>query len=117
LKATATGFNPVYSEDSPLLEEVSSLEGLSVIEFGAPWCGHCKAAQRAIETALSSRELPHTKIYDGKGKPLGRNFKVKLWPTLILLKDGDEISRLVRPLKTDEVESFLAAAKNCPPAS
>lgn len=112
MKATATGFNPLYSEDSPSLEEVNALEDLSVVEFGAPWCGHCKAAQRAIETALSTRELPHIKVYDGKGKPLGRSFKVKLWPTLILLKDGEEISRLVRPLKTDEVESFLAAATN-----
>jgi len=110
LKATVAGFNPIYSEDSPLPEEISALEGFSVIEFGTPWCGHCKAAQRAIEAVLATKELAHIKIYDGKGKPLGRSFKVKLWPTLILLKDGQEISRLVRPLKVDEVESLLAAA-------
>ena len=33
----------------------------------------------------------------------GRSFKVKLWPTLIFLKDGQEVARLVRPLDSAEI--------------
>ena len=33
----------------------------------------------------------------GSGRPLGRSFRVKLWPTLIFLNDGKEVARLVRP--------------------
>jgi thioredoxin 1 len=36
-------------------------------------------------------------VEDGKGKPLGRSFRVKLWPTLVFMKDGQVIDRLVRP--------------------
>jgi thioredoxin 1 len=41
--------------------------------------------------------LRHLKIEDGKGRPLGRSFQVKLWPTLIFMKDGAEVARVVRP--------------------
>jgi len=56
-------------------------------------------------------ELPHIKVYDGKGKPLGRAFRVKLWPTLILLRDGKEVGRLVRPLRIDEVRQLVSQSK------
>ena len=31
-------------------------------------------------------------------QPLGRSFRVKLWPTLVFLRDGEEVARLVRPV-------------------
>jgi thioredoxin 1 len=30
-------------------------------------------------------ELRHVKVEDGKGRPLGRSFRVKLWPTLVFM--------------------------------
>ena len=38
------------------------------------------------------------------GRRLGRSYKVKLWPTLIFLKDGVEAARLVRPGDPREIE-------------
>ncbi|WP_245652180.1 thioredoxin family protein [Methylophaga muralis] len=60
------------------------------------------------EVVTEHSGLPHIKIYDGKGKRLGRAFKVKLWPTLILLHDGTEVDRLVRPLRSDEVRQLIS---------
>ena len=51
----------------------------------------------------------HVKVADGKGKPLGRSFTVKLWPTLVFLKDGKEVARAVRPTDAEEVRRGLAA--------
>ncbi|PCI69091.1 MAG: thiol reductase thioredoxin [Piscirickettsiaceae bacterium] len=108
MNACQTGFNPNYSEDAPTLNEVSELRGDSILEFGTPWCGHCKAAEAAIQKAFKNHpDLPHIKIYDGKGKKLGRTFKVKLWPTLILLRDGIEVTRVIRPTQADEVQQLL----------
>lgn len=110
MKATQQGFNPEYSEDAPSLENISALAGPAIIEFGTPWCGHCQAARAAIEEALSGHpQLPHIKVYDGKGKPLGRAFKVKLWPTLIMLMDGEEQVRLVRPTEVEEIRKALSS--------
>lgn len=80
-----------------------------VLEFGAPWCGHCMAAQPPIESAfLAYPNLQHVKIEDGPGRPLGRSFKVKLWPTLIFINNGQEVSRVVRPTAAAEISDALA---------
>lgn len=102
-------FTRLYAEPEPDRADLDALAGDTLLEFGAPWCGHCIGAQPAIETALSAyADVRHFKIEDGRGKPLGRSFRVKLWPTLVLLRDGREVARVVRPLVADEVESMLA---------
>jgi thioredoxin 1 len=87
-----------YTENAPARAEVDALPGSTVIEFGTNWCGYCSAAQPHIAKALGKHpQLRHLKIEDGKGRPLGRSFQVKLWPTLIFMKDGVEVTRVVRP--------------------
>jgi thioredoxin 1 len=98
-----------YQEDAPSLNEVTAFEGFTLLEFGTPWCGHCLAAQPVIHQALANIEtLNYIKIFDGKGKKLGRAFGVKLWPSLILLEGGGEVARLIRPTQIKEVSEFLA---------
>jgi len=88
----------VYAASEPTRAEVDALPGATVIEFGSPWCGYCRAAQPLIAGAFTSHpEVRHIKIEDGSGLLLGRSFRVKLWPTLVFLRDGREVSRLVRP--------------------
>ncbi|HEX5514805.1 MAG TPA: thioredoxin family protein, partial [Gammaproteobacteria bacterium] len=48
------------------------------------------------------------KIEDGRGRRLGRTFGVKLWPTLIFLRHGQEVARLVRPTDEAAIEQALA---------
>lgn len=87
-----------YTENAPTRAEVDALPGATVIEFGTNWCGFCSAAQPHISQAMAAHPgLRHLKIEDGKGRPLGRSFQVKLWPTLIFMKDGTEVARVVRP--------------------
>ena len=83
---------------APTRAEVDGLPGTTVLEFGTPWCGHCQHAQPLIEQALRHREdVAHVKVEDGPGQRLGRSFGVKLWPTLVLLRAGQEVARAVRP--------------------
>ena len=98
------GFEPEYSRDEPDPESLRGASGPLLLEFGAPWCGHCLAAAAPVRLWMMQRPaLPHVKIHDGKGQPLGRAFRVKLWPTLILLKDGQEVARVVRPRSEDDL--------------
>ena len=96
-------------EPEPSEDAVKQLQGPAVIEFGANWCGFCKAAQPHIEAAFASHiKVHHVKVEDGKGKRLGRTFGVKLWPTLIFLRDGVEVTRVVRPEDEQSVSEGLA---------
>ncbi|MGE6332788.1 thioredoxin family protein [Stenotrophomonas sp. NPDC077659] len=93
----------------PARSDVDMQDGWLLIEFGAPWCGHCQAAQPALQQFVDAHDLPHWKIEDGKGKPLGRSFQVKLWPTVVLLRDGEEVARVVRPVESADLSTLLAA--------
>lgn len=87
-----------HLSQAPTREQTDRLPGPTVLEFGTPWCGHCQRAQPLIEQALQDRPgVTHIKVEDGPGRPLGRSYGVKLWPTLIFLRDGQEMARLVRP--------------------
>ena len=104
-----------YSSDEPSRAEVEAMAGNTVIEFGANWCGICQAAQPAIGNALAAHApLRHLKIEDGRGRPLGRSFGIKLWPTLVMLQDGREVARVVRPGSAREIADALARLGGAP---
>ena len=99
-----------YSPEAPERAEVDAMTGALLLEFGANWCGHCQAAQPAIQSALAAHPaLAHRKVEDGPGRPLGRSYRVKLWPTLVFLKGGQEVARLVRPTDAAAVTEALQA--------
>jgi thioredoxin 1 len=92
----------------PTGEEIARTPGPVVLEFGTEWCPHCRAIQPRLAEALSNHPgVRHIKVEDGKGRPLGRSFHVKLWPTLVFLRDGIEVARAVRPTQ-DEIDRRFA---------
>jgi len=102
--------NARYAETEPTRPEVDALSGPTLLEFGAPWCGWCRGAQPLIAAALEAHpQVRHLKVEDGPGRPLGRSFGVRLWPTLVLLRDGVEVARLVRPRQQDAIVAALDA--------
>lgn len=97
-----------YSAAAPSRGELEALRGPALLEFGANYCGYCRASQGPLaEAAAAWPGLRHYRIEDGRGRPLGRSFQVKLWPTLIFLRDGKEVARLVRPLDAAEIAAAL----------
>src|SRR5438477_2629260 len=101
--------NAVYAATEPSRADVDRLDGPTVIEFGSPGCGYCRAAQPLLDSAFADHpRVRHIKIADGRGRPLGRSFKVTLWPTLIFLRDGKETARLVRPGAASAISNALA---------
>ncbi|MES2718060.1 MAG: AMP-binding protein [Pseudomonadota bacterium] len=103
---------PLYLSPSqaPTQADIAATRGPLLLEFGTDWCGHCRAARPAVEAALAAHPgLRHLRVEDGPGRALGRSFGVKLWPTLVLLQDGQEQARLVRPRDTALVAQALHA--------
>jgi len=101
--------NEAYAAVEPSRSEIDRLEGPALLEIVSPRCGHCRAAQPLIASALAGHpRVRHIKVADGAGRPLGRSFKVKLWPTLVFLANGRETARLVRPRDEVAIRGALA---------
>jgi thioredoxin 1 len=95
----------------PRREEVDAWPGVTVLEFGADWCPICQAARPTIDRALAAVPgVRHLWVEDGPGRRLGRSFRVKLWPTLVLLRDGVEVARVVRPDDDEDLRELVARA-------
>ena len=98
-----------FADKEPSRAEIDALPGAALLEFGSPWCGYCRRAQPLVEASLAAHPgVRHIKVHDASGRRLGRSFGVKLWPTLVFLKDGQELARLVRPGDSSTIVEALA---------
>jgi thioredoxin 1 len=96
--------NTAYQSANPTPGEMQRMPGTALLDFGTDWCGHCIAARAAVDRWVDAHPgVTHLRIEDGRGRPLGRAFRVKLWPTLVLLHDGVEVARVVRPRSDADV--------------
>ena len=100
-----------YDATQPERSAVDAMSGVVAVDFGTNWCGYCQAAEHYIAEALKDYpQVKHVKAEDGPGRPLGRSFRVKLWPTVVVMKDGQEVARVVRPTGAQELKDALKQA-------
>ncbi|MFC4599770.1 thioredoxin [Cohnella hongkongensis] len=72
-------------------------QGVSLLDFWAPWCGPCKMQLPIVEEL--SEELKGTatiaKVNVDEEPELASQFGVMSIPTLILFKDGQPVDKMV----------------------
>jgi thioredoxin 1 len=100
-----------FAKPEPTREEIDRLPEPVLLEFGTDWCPHCQALQPHLRHLLAQfPQVRHIKVEDGKGRPLGRSFRVKLWPNLVFLRAGTVVSQLARPAPEEMRAGFEALA-------
>lgn len=99
----------VGSDEAPTREAIDRMPGLVLLEFGTDGCGFCRAAAPHVAGLLRDHpDVRHVKVEDGPGLPLGRSFRVRLWPNFVLLRDGAVVRQLARP-SANELKAAFAA--------
>lgn len=93
-------------------EFLTDIKGKTVlVDFGASWCGPCKAMKPVIEE-LSAEYKGRATIWEidiDSQKSLATDYMVQSIPTLILFKDGKEIQRFVGLQSKSTIQNSLNA--------
>ncbi len=84
--------------------------GVVVVDFFADWCGPCKMLAPILDDLASSRdEVNVVKINVDDEEDLARRFGVMSIPTLVLYKDGKEVSKSVGFMSLSDLQDWISA--------
>ena len=101
-------FSNCYVTEEPTRDEIDALTSPTLLEFSTDRCVHSQEAQPFIAAACTNYpQISHIKVLDGRGRLLGRSFGVKVWPTLVFLKCGKEVTRLIRPENAAQIGAAM----------
>ena len=80
-----------------------------LVEFWAPWCGHCvnlEAAFDEISDEYADR-LAIGKINIDEQPALAEHYFIEFVPTLVLFSEGDLIDFVISPASRESIADFI----------
>lgn len=95
-----------YLKEDNFYDEVS--EGTVLVDFYADWCGPCKMMGEILESV----DANILKVNTDEFQELAMKHGVMSIPTLVLYKDGSEVSKLIGLQSKEDIEDFINQKEN-----
>ncbi|NWF86261.1 thioredoxin [Candidatus Bathyarchaeota archaeon] len=89
--------------------EIIQKNALALIDCWAPWCGPCQAIGPTIEqlaTEYAGRVLIG-KLNVDENPQIAEQFQIYSIPTMLIIKNGREVARIVGLCPKNHIESIL----------
>lgn len=77
-----------------------------LIVVTAPWCRHCRAMEADLVAASSRSGIPTERVDVASAPERAREIGVRGTPTIILVREGEEVARHVGRLGLGELEAM-----------
>lgn len=89
-------------------EEVLKSDKTVLIDFYADWCGPCKMLSPIIEAVANENEdIKVVKINVDNAQDLAIEYQVMSIPTIVVIKDGQEVNRTVGVVSKSQIEEMV----------
>jgi thioredoxin 2 len=87
-----------------------------IVDFWAPWCGPCRMVSPTLEQLARTRagELKVVKLNVDEAPELAAEYRAMSIPLLVVMRDGEEVDRVVGALPPKQLEERLAPALGSP---
>ena len=83
--------------DAKFDQDMADNEGLTVVDFWAPWCGPCRMVAPVIEELAEEMEgqVRFAKVNVDENQEIARRFQVRSIPTIGFFKGGEPVGAVV----------------------
>ena len=94
--------------DSEKMEGVQNSDEYWVVDFWAEWCGPCKKLAPVYEEVSEEVEdVNFGKVDMEENQQLGTSMGVRALPTLVILKNGEEVARTSGAMPKQKLKSWV----------
>ena len=87
-------------------------DGVALVDFYADWCPPCKALAPTIDKLAEKHSESSTiaKVNVDESPELAKRFGVRSIPTVVALKDAEEVGRVTGNVPLGQLEQLLEGA-------
>ena len=98
----------IHINKSNFQNEVLNSEKPILLDFWAPWCGPCRMVSPIVdEIAEERQDILVGKVNVDEEMELAAQFRVMSIPTLVVLRNGQVVNRVVGARPKDAILSLL----------
>lgn len=91
--------------DNNFEQEVKRVEGLTVVDFWAPWCAPCRALAPIVEAVADDYDGRVTigKYNVDEGVTASAEYGIRSIPTLLFFKNGEVVDKLIGAVSKEKL--------------
>ncbi len=90
-----------------ILNQEASINKLIIVDYFASWCGPCQMFGPVFEEYANNNSEIYIKINVDEESAAAAAANVQSIPTLVIMKDGKEVSRKMGYLSVQELDAFI----------
>lgn len=80
----------------------------TLVVFGAPWCGPCKAMEPVVESAFKDSSVNVVKVDIDESPDIAQKWRIRNVPTFMTFSHGNPLETIQGTMGATELKAFVS---------